>query len=297
MHPVLVSFEISGRILTLHAYPTLLVLAGFAALGVGTFAAAHVGLPWRRSAVAFAAALAGAVVGARLLHLATNLHLYASEPARLWAFDATGFALYGGLLVGGPAGLLVARSLGLRLRPFADAAAAAGAVGVAINRVGCFLQGCCYGRPTDLPWGVRFPPGSPAWARQMVDGSSEGDGSPLLSGLLGGGGYSEPGPVHPTQLYELGAALIALAIVAVLLRRRTRPGTAFLCAALWFTAFRLANAQLRWPPSTLTAPAWFYPALYGSLLLGLATLLIWRHARRESRQSSAAVAARPAASA
>ncbi len=297
MHPVLVSFEISGRTLTLHAYPTLLVLAGFAALAVGTFAAARVGLPWRRSAVAFAAALASAVVGARLLHVATNLHLYTSEPARIWALDATGLAPYGGPVVGRPAGPLAARAPRLRRWPFPHPGAAAGRGGGPRTRGRSLLQGCCYGRPTDLPWGVDFPPGSPAWARQMVDGSYEGGGSPLFSGLLGAGGHSEPGPVHPTQLYELGAALIALAIVVVLLRRRTRPGTALLGGALWFTAFRLANAQFRWPPSTLTAPAWFYPALYGSLLLGLAMLLIWRHARREGRQSSTAVAVRPAASA
>lgn len=276
MHPVLLDLEIAGRTVALNAYPVMLVVAGVAALVVGTLTAATFGLPWRRAAGSFAAAAVGALVGARLLHLFTNVDLYSADPARLWALEATGFSLYGGLLLGGATGLAAARLFGLAEWRFVDAAAAAAAVGVVFNRIGCFLQGCCYGRPTDLPWGVEFPDGSPAWVRQMVDGSPEGGGGPLLAGLLGGGAGSEPGPVHPTQLYELGAAVVALALVAALLRGRARPGTAFLAAALWFTAFRMANARLRWPPSTLTTPEWFYPLVYGSLLAVFGALLLRR---------------------
>ncbi|MHB8867399.1 MAG: prolipoprotein diacylglyceryl transferase family protein [Thermoleophilia bacterium] len=288
MHPVLLSVEIFGRTVTLNAYPVMLVVAGLTAAAVGILTASFVGLPSKRAALAFGAALAGAIVGARLLHLFTNVHLYSAEPARIWALEATGFSLYGGLLLGGPAGLLVARSLGLGLWRFVDAAAAGAAAGVVLNRVGCFLQGCCYGRPTDLPWGVEFPPGSPAWVRQIVDGAPDGGGGLLLSGLLGGGGAFEPGAVHPTQLYELGAASVGLLVVAALFRRRVQPGTAFLVVAVWFTAFRLANARLRWPPTTLTAPVWFYPAVYGALLAVLGAVLIRRLLRGEG-QSKVAV--------
>lgn len=281
MYPTLLHFEVAGRTVVLHAYPTMLVLAGLTAVTAATLTAGRLGMPAARASAAFAAALVGAVVGARLLHAATNLDLYTAEPSRLWALDATGFALYGGLLVGGAAGLLTARALGLGLWAFADAGAAGGAVGVVFNRVGCFLQGCCYGRPTDLPWGVEFPPGSPAWVRQMVDGPPDGGGSPLLSGLLGGSRL-EPGPVHPTQLYELAAALVALAVVLALVRRRAVPGVAFASAALWFTAFRLLNSGLRWPPGTLTAPAWFYPGLYLVLLAGLTAALLRRSGDRGS---------------
>lgn len=278
MRPVLLNFVWFGHQTTLLAYPTMLVLAGLAAVSVASVTARSIGLPWRRAAAAFGAATAAAVVGARLLHVLTNLDLYASEPARTWAFQATGFALYGGLLVGGPIALLFARSLGLRLWSFADAAAVGVAAGVMFMRAGCFLQGCCYGRPTSLPWAITFPPSSPAWTRQMVEGSPGGGTSALLSNLFGGGGI-EPGPVHPTQLYELAAAFIGALIVAALLRRRATPGTPFLTGALWFTTFRLINAQLRWPPSTLTAPAWFYPALYVILIVSLAGLLSIRRLR------------------
>lgn len=67
----------------------------------------------------------------------------------------------------------------------------------AFGRLGCFMAGCCYGRPTDLPWGVRFTD-----ARAMVE--------PSLKGV----------PIHPTQLYEaLGDLVIAALLYKVVLKR------------------------------------------------------------------------------
>jgi phosphatidylglycerol:prolipoprotein diacylglycerol transferase len=82
-------------------------------------------------------------------------------------------------------------------------------LGLGLTRIGCFLAGCCHGARTDLPWGVRFPAGSPA-SRVFGDMASP---SP---------------PVHPTQLYEsaLGFGLLALALW--LLPRRRFSGQVFL---------------------------------------------------------------------
>ncbi|MHB1344793.1 MAG: prolipoprotein diacylglyceryl transferase family protein [Thermoleophilia bacterium] len=55
------------------------------------------------------------------------------------------------------AGLALALVMRLPARRLADIGGVGLGLGIAIYRVGCFLQGCCYGRPTDLPWGVRFP--------------------------------------------------------------------------------------------------------------------------------------------
>jgi phosphatidylglycerol:prolipoprotein diacylglycerol transferase len=74
------------------------------------------------------------------------------------------------------------------------------ALGHVIGRLGCLLAGCCYGRPTELPWGVTFT--SPVAAANV--------GTPL--GI----------PLHPTQLYDAGAELLILAFLLIF-EKRGRP--------------------------------------------------------------------------
>jgi phosphatidylglycerol---prolipoprotein diacylglyceryl transferase len=105
-----------------------------------------------------------------------------------------GLSWFGGFLGGMSAGLWSLRRRRIPLVPALAAAAPALATGHAIGRIGCFLVGDDYGRPTDLPWGVAFPNGSP----------------PTLA------------RVHPTQLYEAAG----LAVIVWLLIRWRRAGTA-----------------------------------------------------------------------
>ncbi|MHB1344794.1 MAG: hypothetical protein ACYCX3_10610 [Thermoleophilia bacterium] len=101
-----------------------------------------------------------------------------------------------------------------------------------------------------------------------------GDG--FLSNILGAGTTLVNRPIQPTQLYELLAVLAAVGRAALLWRHGMPPGVPFLGAALWFTAFRIVNAQLRWPPTTLTAPSWFHPVFYAALIALFAGLLVMR---------------------
>ena len=135
-------------------------------------------------------------------------------------------------------------------------------------RVGCFLNGCCFGRTTSLPWGVTFPPGSPAWAEQLVQGKAG------LLGLLTGSAAVLP--VHPTQLYELAAALVFGALAVWSMRKRHPEGVRFLGFALGFTLFRLGNDFLRVQLPTFILPGWFYPAFYLAICAVLTGLVIWR---------------------
>ena len=108
-------------------------------------------------------------------------------------------------------------------------------------RTGCFLNGCCFGTVTSLPWGVTFPTGSSAWALQILSGESS------LFDFA-----AQPKPVHPTELYEIIAAAVFGALAMWLLlrhrsspARRTPAGVPFLVFALGFTLFRLADDFLR----------------------------------------------------
>jgi len=117
---------------------------------------------------------------------------------------AGGLVVFGSLPTGGIAAWRFTRRRGLSLPRLADCIAPGLLVGLAIGRVGCFLNGCCYGGPCDLPWAVRFPPGT-APAEYYPD--------PASAGSL---------PLHPAQLYAAvdAAILAALAILFTPLARR-----------------------------------------------------------------------------
>lgn len=147
--------------------------------------------------------LIASVLGARALYVLEHLHEFGHGWGRVFAVWQGGLTLYGGVVAGTLAGLITARRLGLPMWETADALAPSLALGTAFGRVGCFLNGCCYGHPTSMPWGVVYPP----------------DTFPALE--------FGAAPLHPAQLYN---ALFGLALFAVLWatrRRFTTPGVLF----------------------------------------------------------------------
>ena len=161
------------------------------------------------SALIFAAGVGG-IVGAKVYYAILNQdwHLL---------FDRSGLVWYGGFVLGTAAVLFTVHRRRLPAWRLLDAAAPGLALGYAIGRIGCFLVGDDYGRPTDLPWGVAFPVGLPPTTagelRQMFHLSipdSIPDGQLLR--------------VHPTQLYETLTCLAIWGIGLWLFRRRQPAG-------------------------------------------------------------------------
>jgi len=187
-------------------YPTLFTVRGFeiTTFGVMLAVAALVGLWILRGELrgsklpdtALDAAIAGVLggmVGAKLLWVVEH---HGEEPILSLLLSRGGMSWFGGFAGGILAGLWVMRRQRLPKIAVLAAATPALAIGHAIGRIGCFLVGDDYGRPTDLPWGVAFPRGlPPTWV-----------------------------PVHPTQLYE-AVALVPLAWLLVRWRREGRPDT------------------------------------------------------------------------
>ncbi len=132
-------------------------------------------------------------------------------------FDRFGLVWYGALILGAAAVLWTARRRKLGFAAVADAAAPAVALGYAVGRIGCFLVGDDYGRPTDLPWGVAFPEGLPG---PTTAGFLRSEYDLELPGVAAG----ELVPVHPTQLYETLAGLVAALVGVWMIRRRAPRG-------------------------------------------------------------------------
>ncbi|HXJ13295.1 MAG TPA: prolipoprotein diacylglyceryl transferase family protein [Candidatus Limnocylindrales bacterium] len=184
------------------------VIALLAALSYTLRSARRDGLELRAMYWAGASAILLGLWGGYLLGF-----VYYGTDGRPWAwlrFWSGGEAQYGGLLAGA---LAVAAYLRIRKQLFlryADAMAPAVALGVAVGRIGCFLNGDDFGTLTQLPWGVRFPPGTEAYADHFARGW-----------IAPGAEFSQA--VHPVQLY---ASLLALALFMGLVHlRESAPGT------------------------------------------------------------------------
>jgi len=273
MHPILLRLQVAGSELALGSYSTFMVLAWVSSLAVGTAVAARRGIPWPRALAVFSAGLGAGIVGARLFDLATAGRYYAQDASRVFGITFQGFSLYGGFGVAAVVAILMARAYRLPVWRVADSAVPGLVVGIVLMRCGCFLRGCCFGVETAMPWGVRFPMGSPAWSHQFVSGKT---------GILGLAGVVRP--VHPTQLYELGAALVLGAVALALMRRATNDGVAFLVFALGFTVFRLGNGFLRARLDVITVPDGFYWVFYAAVMAVLLALLAARVRARASEE-------------
>lgn len=117
-------------------------------------------------------------------------------------------------------------------------------------RVGCLLSGCCFGNPTDLPWGISYPPGSTAHVHQIFSGDS------IFTSM------SVPGPVHPFPLYDLAVALTGALLAAFVIRRGWREGSGLAVFVLWYSAWRLLLSPLRADTGVSLMPGWFWPMLF-----------------------------------
>jgi phosphatidylglycerol:prolipoprotein diacylglycerol transferase len=109
-------------------------------------------------------ALVSGVIGSRISHVLENLGYYTNPQLTAWQnfldminIRSGGLTFYGGLILAAPVVLayLLYRKVPARLSM--DICAPCITLGLAIGRVGCFLNGCCYGAPTTLPWAVEFP--------------------------------------------------------------------------------------------------------------------------------------------
>lgn len=195
---------------------------------------------WQRLAVGLGA-FCGAMIGAKLPYVFSDWEAFRSG----WAWFSDGKTILLGF-AGGYAGVEVAKwSLEIRTRT-GDTFAVPVAVAVAIGRLGCFVGECCYGQPTDLPWGVVFP---------SVDRLAR----------------------HPTQLYESAFHLLCAALLALARTRGWFRENLFKIYIATYAVYRFGSEYLR--PE---APLWAGLTGYQWASLALAVTFGWLAARHPS---------------
>lgn len=186
MYPVL--FRIGDFEIT--SFGVLVAIAALVGLDVFARELKRGGLP-EQGVNAAVGGVIGGLVGAKLIW---SIEFAATAPFTDLLFSRGGLSWFGGFVGGLGTGLLLLHRYRIPFVSGLAAAAPALAIGHAIGRVGCFMVGDDYGKPSTLPWAVAFPKGLP----------------PTIV------------PVHPTQLYE-AAALAVLAILLLRWRRRRVP--------------------------------------------------------------------------
>jgi phosphatidylglycerol:prolipoprotein diacylglycerol transferase len=150
------------------------------------------------------------IIAARLYFVAFQWDWYRDAPWEIVMVWHGGLAIHGGI-IGGVLGLFaVSRWKRVRFWRLADVVVPALALGLILGRIGNFLNGDAFGTPTTLPWGVVFPPASPA-------------------------GQTYPGlPLHPAMLYE---AIGNLLIFGLLWKLRTRPAKDGFLVSVYLIAY------------------------------------------------------------
>ncbi len=132
----------------------------------------------------------GGIAGARLFYVIQKWKLF-QRPTWGETIEAAlniaqgGLVVYGSLLAGGLALYLFSRKHRLPWLAMCDLVAPGLVLGMALGRVGCFMNGCCYGGPSDLPWAVQFPWNTPPFADQVKSGKIPVHGISLGSDLEG----------------------------------------------------------------------------------------------------------------
>ena len=157
----------SWRGLTIYSYPAMLYVGLLAGIFVGAHVALRSGVDPDRFALAIVILMIPALAGSRLYFVLSRWDIYRHDPARIWRRDEGGMSMYGGFILVVPLSIPLLYLLGLPFGSFWDAAALTILLGMAFTRVGCFLNGCCSGRPSDAWYALVLPNHHGSWQRRV----------------------------------------------------------------------------------------------------------------------------------
>jgi phosphatidylglycerol:prolipoprotein diacylglycerol transferase len=257
VHPI--AFQLGS--LTITWYGVMVATAFMAGLWTASRRALNSGISCEKILDLGPWLIVGTIVGARALYVFSYWReQFAGQPiTEIFMVWKGGLVYYGGLIGASLAGILYARLKVLPLWKLADVLAPSIALGCVFGRIGCLLNGCCYGRESDLPWAIHFPAGHQTY----------------------------PHGVHPTQVYDSLLNLLLYFGLAWLYRRRKFDGEVFATYLVGYAVFRSLVEIFRGDYSQYYLGGWATPAQLVSIGILLVGLVLWlvlsKSAPREAR--------------
>ena len=214
-----------------------------------------------RTAIAMSVIVTVFFIGSRLLYGLLYLPRVLDDPTILYALKLNNFTLFGGMALSLLAWWIISNKNKLPFIKITDILAPHVGISIAIMRIGCFLNGCCYGKTSEVPWAVTFPLLSPAHLAQF---------------------YADPqnsifsvSPVHPTQLYEMVVALLASTAAWFVGAKNYSPGMATAIFGLVLTAGRFITFYFRdFPVASDISNIIRGPVVYGTAFV---VFLFWAY--------------------
>ena len=249
----------------INTYGVFLAIAFLCGILITAKLAARDGLPRERVYDLCLWMLLASLIGSKVLMLFTEPE-YRENPLGLLSLDflRSGGVFYGGLLGAILAGYFLMKRYQLPFWKTADACAPGIAIGNFFGRQGCFAAGCCWGKPTSLPWGVQFS-----------ELGHEITGVPIDQHL------------HPTQLYESFAMLLVFFFLLWLHKRKRFSGQVVLVYGLLYAVIRFAVEFLRDDPRGdilgLTTLTGLSTSQMISLVIGIVALVLLISRNRKTR--------------
>ncbi len=295
-------FRIPGLDMPVYGYGVMLVVGFFLALQLAQFLSRRSGLNPEHFVNAGLIALVSGVVGARLSHVIENFADFTRADLSVWQnvlnainIRSGGLTYYGGFLLATPLTILYGIRKKIPLRLGMDIIAPCLMIGLGFGRIGCFLNGCCYGAECQLPppLGVQFPYYSNAYVDQYEKGVlPHPPPAQLQEPLADGDGYALKSPaavardpnlaklaadehsatVHNAQIYSAFTALLLAGLLTAYFTLPHLPGRVFALMLMLEGGTRFLLEMLR------SEPTRFGP-LTLSMTIGLAILaagiLMW----------------------
>lgn len=244
MHPIL--FRIGP--FTLHAYGLMIATGVLLAIAVAVRGARREGLDPQKILDLGFYLLVASIVGSRLLYVLIFYKDYLLQPWAVFKLWEGGLVFYGGLVLAFIVGVWYMRRHRLPLWRTVDIWAAPLALGHTVGRLGCFAAGCCYGKPTQVPWGVTFT-------------------DPQSLAILGV-------RLHPVQLYDAFCNFLIFLFLSSYRRHRRFEGQLFWLYVLLYSLARIVLEFFRADPRGFIISSYLSVTQGISVLLAIGSLIM-----------------------
>jgi phosphatidylglycerol---prolipoprotein diacylglyceryl transferase len=235
--------------LTVHWYGIFVALAFVAGLLTASRRARREGIAPERIYDLGPWLIVGGVLGGRVLYVISYWREdFAANPfPEIFMIQHGGLVFYGGLIGATAAAMFYIHLKKLPLWKMADVLSPSVALGYAIGRIGCLMNGCCYGRACSLPWAIHFPAGHPTHGM----------------------------PVHPTEIYDSLLNLGFYGFLAWLFRRKKFDGQIFAVYLIGYAILRSFVEYFRGDYPVHYLGGWATPAQLVSMGIVAGGVLLW----------------------